>query len=139
MASNRLVATIVIAVVCVALADEAFEWRKNAWSCSSTSPHREACGGEIGGAGIAAERALKLLSDELGESGTQKASISGYLSSLAEAQKQCPASRLQCPSSSVVENVPQQPKKAPSKTRPTSVKRKQPVIVAGHRDEIRPT
>ena len=30
---------------------------------------------------------------------TQKASISRYLSSLAEAQKQCPASRLQCPSS----------------------------------------
>jgi len=70
---------IVIAVVCVALADEAFEWRKDAWSCSSTSPHREACVGEIGGAGIAAERALKLLSDELGESATQKASISGYL------------------------------------------------------------
>merc|ERR1740117_1187640 len=32
--------------------------------------------------------------------------ISGYLSTLAEAQKQCPASRLQCPSSSVAENVP---------------------------------
>merc|ERR1712166_1613041 len=79
MASNRLVAMIVIAVMCVALADEAFEWRKDAWSCSSTSPHREACVGEIGGAGIAAERALKLLSDELGESATQKASISGYL------------------------------------------------------------
>jgi len=63
--------------------------------------------------------ALKLLSDEheLGESGpTQKASIFGYLSSLAEVQKQCPASRLQCPSSSVAENVPQQPKKAPTKT-----------------------
>merc|ERR1712166_901788 len=63
--------------------------------------------------------ALKLLSDEheLGESGpTQKASIFGYLSSLAEVQKQCPASRLQCPSSSVAENAPQQPKKAPTKT-----------------------
>merc|ERR1719272_113035 len=60
---------------------------------------------------------LKLLIDELGESGpTQKAFISGYLSSLTEAQKQCPASRLQCPSSSVAENVPQQPKKAPTKT-----------------------
>jgi len=111
MVSSRLVA-IVTVVMCVALADEAFEWRKDAWSCSSTSLHREACVGEIGGAGIAAERALKLFSDELGESGpTQKASIFGYLSSLKEAQKQCPASRLQCPSSSVVENVPQQPKK----------------------------
>jgi len=47
------------------------------------------------------QNAVKLLSDELGESGpTQKAFISGYLSSLTEAQKQCPASRLQCPSSS---------------------------------------
>merc|ERR1712166_46621 len=39
-----------------------------------------------------------LLSHELGESGsTQKSSI-GYLFSLAEVQKQCPTSRLQCPS-----------------------------------------
>merc|ERR1712166_605891 len=112
MASNRLVAMIVIAVVCVALGDEAFEWRKDAWSCSSTSLHREACVGEIGGAGIAAERALKLFSDELGESGpTQKASIFGYLSSLKEAQKQCPASRLQCPSSSENDRVSDPPAK----------------------------
>jgi len=40
-----------------------------------------------------------LLSHELGESGsTHKSSGIGYLISLAEVQKQCPASRLQCPS-----------------------------------------
>merc|ERR1740117_2841622 len=62
---------------------------------------------------------LKLLIDELGESGpTQKAFISGYLSSLTEAQKQCPASRLQCPSSSARRRKAKKagPKKAPTKT-----------------------